>query len=201
MKPPLVVQEPFPLIPFQRYTLSGACLVHAVKKGAETGKMAFLCPHRQRHAAPSQRQLYLLVCFPHFGPIFLPNPRSAAFGTSVGGDGLSWMSPGDGVRDVATAFACHGARQSLPGLVTPGKDSSAPVLDHARARGMFSSSPTPASQAPLAPSSASSPNRPIPAPGPPTKSTSYKTRRLSKQEGAAQRVCAASPGPLPTSPV
>ena len=44
-------------------------------------------------------------------------------------------------------------------------------------------------------------NRRISAPGPLTKSTSYKNPRLSKQEGAARRVCAARPGPVKTRPV
>lgn len=73
----------FALIPCQKY----AHLVQAVKKGAETCKMAFLCPHPQP-ALPRAGASYWFLCFSRFRPVFLSKPHSDAFGTSdMGGDG------------------------------------------------------------------------------------------------------------------
>lgn len=71
----LVIHERFALIPFQECTLSGAQLVHVVKKVGKNMEKAIPVPASTAHTSPE-------IPPGLFSPLFVSNPHSAAFGTT-----------------------------------------------------------------------------------------------------------------------
>lgn len=131
MKLPLVMQELFALIPFQKDALSGAHSVRAVKKGNEMCEMAFLCPHPQP-ALPRASAGARVTCwfaFPSSDPFFFQNHvrlLSAHLAREGMGSAGRALGPGAETRPPPLPPRCPLAPARL---VAPGEDGSAPGVE------------------------------------------------------------------------